>query len=410
MPMEIDEKKAIETVIKLKALYGIHARKRKEALILKLFEACNWDRRKVKRRLLPVKLIQKVVQVEGRPIKESEINEKVLKRILTKAVDQPATSVYAEIRREILFGTAMLENVQRYGLSKTIDKNRRKAVLQYTKNHEEIDSLTKLAEEIGYSKRGLIDRNAVHTEILEELRRIITLRTRKKMQRVNSKATPEQWFEAIVANYGNVLEAGRQLGHNTTSSSNEKSYLKTRGIDVDKAIRVGELKHKNDLMFVLKMTGFNKKRTAEIFGIVPRTLYNWITKFGITKKTIEVYKTPFAVIPVGKVKDYYPEEIPIKDGKFFVRNYNDFVNAKITNAKKRILESHPDRGGSTTRFNKAIKNLKQIRALDARIRQIFGLPPKTEKGEIRIPKKGRSPGRWEILKFKPKVRMGKPRK
>ena len=337
---------AVLKIIELKGKWTSQSRKKRKELILEIFELCEYN-----------------------------------PNILNKAIKAVGYNKFYQY-------------VSNLNLKEEIKKRRKEFTIRRSleiARNENVNSVANIAEMFNIDLKTLKSR--IDNKTLQEIKKILK---QKKIK--NKMVTVRLWEEAIIESYGNIDEAREKLKIKGKYSNNQ---VKKLGVDVDKARETGRMKLKNDLMFVLKMTGYNQTQTAKILSVNRQSISIWIKKFGITKKTIEKYHAPFALVPVKKVIDH--DEIPIKNGKIKLNNWNWWISLKLKQARDIVIYSraHPDKGGSQERFTRALNNLRRIQKFDADVRKRYNLPSRKSSGKMRIPRKGiKPPNRWETLKFK----------
>jgi hypothetical protein len=350
--IQLQEKTVSETIEELKRLkkkHGEEVKKKQRQAILQIHKLCEYNKRKVN---LAVRSLGKYFNMLSRKLDVSnEIQQ----------------------RKTEFLRKRSLELAEEDGMT--------------TKNQ--------IAARLGMTLRN-------YDKLIDlETKKIIIIMLRKKRETPKRNERKHNWENAIIEAYGNLAEAGRSL---KLSGCYRKNDIKGMGVDVDKASRIGRQKFINDLMFVLKMTRFNKIETARILGVHLRTVRGWIKKLGITRGTIELYHAPFALVPTGKVINH--DEIPIPNGKLNIRNFDWIVNRKLAKARREIELAHPDKGGSPEKLKEAVIKYRMIQKWNLMVRRRYGLPPRISKAQIAIPRTGRTPTRWETLKMrKPRPKL-----
>lgn len=352
-PIETDKTKAItlgHELTKLKSLHGEKNFERRKKILLALLETCQWD---------------------------------------TKAAQEFAAIGLSALANQFKLGEYILKQ-------RRLQKS--KKALYIGKTDESISSFGQLAERIGINIRNFAHNSRKGTR--KKLASVFSARRRKRSEQEKKKKA-DAIEEEIIASYGNLSAAE---SHMKTKKRRVNKDLWEREVNVGTAVETGRQKLKNDLMFVLKMTGNDAGKTAEIFGVTPRAIRNWKKWLKITRESIEVYHTPFAVVPTGKVVDHTPDVIGIKNGRFFLRNWDSLINSRIVKAREALNLAHPDHGGSPEKLRQALNNLKRIKELDGKIRLQFNLPQRKQDGIIRIQRAGTPRSRWDVIKFR-KIRF-----
>jgi hypothetical protein len=236
-----------EAIVKAKLKRALQSKNilEKRRLVLELFEACNYNKREA----------YKIAETMG------------LKRALSRLASE-------------------LE------LNQTIKKKRVELILITAKKNTNITSVKELAKMMKVEKEWF-------APIKRELQELFQQRKEKEKE-----ATRRAWEKAIIKCYGNISKAKETLGIKYDVG---KKDFKRKGVDVKTAVKIGRLKLKNDLMFVLKMNESPNekemiKKTARVFNATEQAIKYWMKKFGITHATIKAYHAPFAVVPTGKIK------------------------------------------------------------------------------------------------------------